>query len=233
MFSHINRDLPIRSKAGRHYCAVLGSWEIDRRKRGRSAPACPATSRACCRLAGMEYSRLDNPLSATNARRSRIYLEDNCRRKSINDSDPPLYGAQSSGLTTWVPATGPWSTRSGVSIAALLERKGNVAHVEKYWLVCFVFSSAFSVLIHAVSGPWQGCLVGEPAQFSFPVLFPSPKRFRFGLYCCRHDFSDFLFVLSLVGGIRSSWVGSNDPSAPVFELGLDSYVHCPRAFPSL
>lgn len=35
MFSHIDRDLTIRSKTGRHSCAVLGSREIDREKTGK------------------------------------------------------------------------------------------------------------------------------------------------------------------------------------------------------
>lgn len=35
MFSHIDRDLTIRSKTGRHYCAVLGRREIDKERTGK------------------------------------------------------------------------------------------------------------------------------------------------------------------------------------------------------
>lgn len=42
MFSHIDRDLTIRSKAGRQSCAVLGSREIDKENTGkeRSSVSC-------------------------------------------------------------------------------------------------------------------------------------------------------------------------------------------------
>lgn len=72
--------------------------------------------------------------------------------------------------------------------------------------------------------------VGELAQFSSRPI-PEPGDFRSGVYCCRYDFSDFLFVFSLVGCIRSSWVGSDENSALVFECGLDIFVHCPESIP--
>lgn len=42
MFSHIDRDLTIRSKTGRHSCAMLGLREIDKEKTGeeRSNVSC-------------------------------------------------------------------------------------------------------------------------------------------------------------------------------------------------
>lgn len=74
--------------------------------------------------------------------------------------------------------------------------------------VCFYMQSP----AHGKDALWESL-----SSFLFLSFSPSPKKFRLGLYCCRHDFSDFLFVPSLVGGIRSSWVGSDDLSAPVLE----------------
>lgn len=98
------------------------------------------------------------------------------------------------------------------------------------WSVFVFFSSAFGVLLRSVSRPWQRFLREKLSIFLF-VLSPSLERFRFGLYCCRHDFSDFLFVLWL-DAFDQAGRGGEDPSALVFECGLDSYVHSPRAFPS-
>ncbi|KAL2281095.1 hypothetical protein FJTKL_11774 [Diaporthe vaccinii] len=180
VFSHIDRDLTIRSKTGRHSCAVLGLREIDKERtgKGRSSVFC-------------------NVLDSSP----------HCRH-SINDSDPlPLCGAQSSGSNNFGTPDRSLvhSLRRFYSSIAGTERKCGNAHVEKYWLVCFVFSSAFRVLPLAVSGPWQGCLVREPVQCSFFVLFPSLKRFRFGCIAVDMTFqtshSSFLWRHS----IRLGW----------------------------
>lgn len=69
--------------------------------------------------------------------------------------------------------------------------------LKKYWLVCFVFSPAFNVLLQAVSGPLARVPCGRACPVFFLCPFPEPEEIPVWLYCCRHDFSDFTFVLSL------------------------------------
>ena len=140
VFSHIDRDLIIRSKAGRHSRAVLGLREIDEEETGNECCDMSLERVGLVTVSQIRTSTIWQHIIGNERKAIRIYL-DNQRFGTSRSWRDAFFGF------TTVPKTVPWFTRLGVSIAALPERKGNVADVEKYWLVCFVFSSAFSVLL--------------------------------------------------------------------------------------
>lgn len=124
MISQIDRDLlyPIEGMA-----ALLrrGSRKLTRRKPGKHHATCPWNA-----LVRRHFG------DWTTNHRQHTPGYPRLPWPSPTPIDQLSLRGRRAGATTWLPRSGPWSTHQ-VSIAAFSEREGNVADVEKYWLVCF------------------------------------------------------------------------------------------------
>lgn len=82
MLSHIEiAILIIRSKAGRHSCAVLRLRELDKEETGKERSIVSGTCWVHFHIADMAYRRSDKTLRQPT-RRSHINLDNNRRRQS-------------------------------------------------------------------------------------------------------------------------------------------------------